>query len=82
MVFKLLTVDIITSIMFENDVKEYGIQTIITHTLGRSGFENDVKEYGIQTLPAHPVRGTKFENDVKEYGIQTKKPIVYMCIIV
>ena len=35
--------------MFENDVKMYGIQT--THKSGSSvlQFENDVKMYGIQT---------------------------------
>ena len=35
---------------FENDVKEYGIQT--THAVININrmFENDVKEYGIQTV--------------------------------
>jgi len=36
--------------MFENDVKEYGIQTMETSSHGASSFENDVKEYGIQTV--------------------------------
>ena len=36
--------------VFENDVKMYGIQTKNTETLSRSQFENDVKMYGIQTL--------------------------------
>ena len=35
--------------VFENDVKEYGIQTIINMKGGCAKFENDVKEYGIQT---------------------------------
>ena len=35
--------------MFENDVKEYGIQTVINHSHTLERFENDVKEYGIQT---------------------------------
>ena len=34
---------------FENDVKEYGIQTIINYMIITTSFENDVKEYGIQT---------------------------------
>ena len=34
---------------FENDVKEYGIQTYIRTVHMWSMFENDVKEYGIQT---------------------------------
>ena len=35
--------------LFENDVKEYGIQTFALKIKGNSMFENDVKEYGIQT---------------------------------
>ena len=34
---------------FENDVKEYGIQTAASECTLHSRFENDVKEYGIQT---------------------------------
>ena len=34
---------------FENDVKEYGIQTIRPVNSLSVSFENDVKEYGIQT---------------------------------
>ena len=34
---------------FENDVKEYGIQTAVFDYWNYSVFENDVKEYGIQT---------------------------------
>lgn len=37
------------NLRFENDVKEYGIQTRRTKNNGRSWFENDVKEYSIQT---------------------------------
>ena len=35
--------------MFENDVKEYGIQTYYIIIIAEIKFENDVKEYGIQT---------------------------------
>ena len=35
--------------LFENDVKEYGIQTTIVPIKPTIPFENDVKEYGIQT---------------------------------
>ena len=34
---------------FENDVKMYGIQTIIEPLEEEAQFENDVKMYGIQT---------------------------------
>ena len=34
---------------FENDVKEYGIQTLEDSMDDVTLFENDVKEYGIQT---------------------------------
>ena len=37
------------NLRFENDVKEYGIQTKEVFTLSTLQFENDVKEYGIQT---------------------------------
>ena len=36
--------------MFENDVKEYGIQTVKGISPVNARFENDVKEYGIQTV--------------------------------
>ena len=36
-------------LMFENDVKEYGIQTPFIPYGIDIEFENDVKEYGIQT---------------------------------
>ena len=35
---------------FENDVKEYGIQTLGLCVKWKVWFENDVKEYGIQTF--------------------------------
>ena len=37
------------SLAFENDVKEYGIQTYWIGASQMPWFENDVKEYGIQT---------------------------------
>ena len=35
--------------MFENDVKMYGIQTLMRKCITQEKFENDVKMYGIQT---------------------------------
>ena len=35
--------------VFENDVKKYGIQTIAKNQYLQKWFENDVKKYGIQT---------------------------------
>ena len=35
---------------FENDVKMYGIQTMICYENSNGKFENDVKMYGIQTM--------------------------------
>ena len=37
------------NLRFENDVKEYGIQTPYPDSINTDWFENDVKEYGIQT---------------------------------
>ena len=34
---------------FENDVKMYGIQTVLVNSRPTTWFENDVKMYGIQT---------------------------------
>ena len=67
---------------FENDVKEYGIQTIARQSVVLIRFENDVKEYGIQTHHPRTAYGWKFENDVKEYGIQTfiKPPLSTCCL--
>ena len=57
---------------FENDVKIYGIKTLLRLLPLLYLFENDVKIYGIKTfLPVgHNLR--PFENDVKIYGIKTK----------
>ena len=64
--------------LFENDVKEYGIQTYTMQETAASAFENDVKEYGIQTLIRGHQRKHMFENDVKEYGIQTQHYFSYL----
>ena len=50
MVFKQLNHKINLLKEFENDVKEYGIQTHLEHINMLLKFENDVKEYGIQTI--------------------------------
>ena len=44
--------------MFENDVKMYGIQTIMSVFHNVNLFENDVKMYGIQTANGY----------IEEYG--------------
>ena len=36
-------------VLFENDVKKYGIQTSLPNASLSCPFENDVKKYGIQT---------------------------------
>ena len=51
--------------MFENDVKIYGIQTVISSATLRIMFENDVKIYGIQTKENSGHTQQAFENDVK-----------------
>ena len=71
MVFKLRRRDWRRPRGFENDVKEYGFQTVAPVIVPVAVFENDVKEYGFQTLiPCFALYG-RFENDVKEYGFQT-----------
>ena len=50
MVFKPSALAFCLSMLFENDVKMYGIQTEIYHHKYNEEFENDVKMYGIQTL--------------------------------
>ena len=37
-------------LMFENDVKTYGTETIDEKILRNWGFENDVKTYGTETV--------------------------------
>lgn len=37
------------NLRFENDVKTYGIQTMMTGNITNMTFENDVKMHGIQT---------------------------------
>ena len=59
-------------ILFENDVKMYGTQTICLTLICKIAFENDVKMYGTQTNTYVGYASGKFENDVKMYGTQTK----------
>ena len=56
---------------FENDVKMYGTQTLVSVRGQVYKFENDVKMYGTQTEAAMKVLIAPFENDVKMYGTQT-----------
>ena len=60
------------SILFENDVKMYGIQTYFGGRPCTCVFENDVKMYGIQTAIKDPSERQAFENDVKMYSIQAE----------
>ena len=62
------------NLRFENDVKTYSIQTILSGLMYLSGFENDVKTYSIQTIQPLPSVTELFENDVKTYSIQTILP--------
>ena len=38
------------NLRFENDVKMYGTQTVVSYTKAIKRFENDVKMYGTQTF--------------------------------
>ena len=59
------------NLRFENDVKMYGTQTMVSTSYASSKFENDVKMYGTQTIDALYDEYIAFENDVKMYGTQT-----------
>ena len=59
------------NLRFENDVKMYGTQTLITTKGTFLEFENDVKMYGTQTVCSRQPLPSAFENDVKMYGTQT-----------
>ena len=71
MVFKHSAQYFMGDIVFENDVKIYGIQTAHASSSTLVLFENDVKIYGIQTITPGTYKVQWFENDVKIYGIQT-----------
>ena len=59
------------NLRFENDVKMYGTQTVLTGHRFKFQFENDVKMYGTQTAARENRKSFVFENDVKMYGTQT-----------
>ena len=61
---------------FENDVKMYGTQTVLSTKYGSSQFENDVKMYGTQTTSSGMMLEELFENDVKMYGTQTYRQLL------
>ncbi len=58
-------------LVFENDVKIYGIKTTVKCSACGRSFENDVKIYGIKTRRINMTGYSVFENDVKIYGIKT-----------
>ena len=58
------------NLMFENDVKMYGTQAILTAAPYINPFENDVKMYGTQAIRNVTKSSVWFENDVKMYGTQ------------
>ena len=59
------------NLRFENDVKMYGTQTVVSCCSPAIQFENDVKMYGTQTIGYQVNSVNMFENDVKMYGTQT-----------
>ena len=63
-------------ILFENDVKTYSIQTVVSAVCRSGLFENDVKTYSIQTKQKRKQKYIWFENDVKTYSIQTNRSSV------
>ena len=70
------------NLRFENDVKMYGTQTIITFISPKEMFENDVKMYGTQTIYIYKYSQYRFENDVKMYGTQTScKSSFCVCMV-
>ena len=62
---------VLCTLPFENDVKMYGTQTSVCHSVTPLSFENDVKMYGTQTEQESSHLPPQFENDVKMYGTQT-----------
>ena len=58
------------NLRFENDVKMYGTQALISKKCCSFWFENDVKMYGTQAYTAAIEAWKQFENDVKMYGTQ------------
>ena len=60
------------NLRFENDVKMYGTQTVMSIGSYLPPFENDVKMYGTQTNAVRVPICRLFENDVKMYGTQTR----------
>ena len=55
-------------LLFENDVKTYGTQTVQQQQIVKWAFENDVKTYGTQTELVSVPDVNWFENDVKTYA--------------
>ena len=70
------------NLRFENDVKMYGTQTVVSCSCPLQVFENDVKMYGTQTVWQQILDKVEFENDVKMYGTQTHNCITdfYSCL--
>ena len=60
------------NLRFENDVKMYGTQTVMSIGSYLPPFENDVKMYGTQTNAVRVPICRLFENDVKMYCTQTR----------
>ena len=73
MVLKLHKAWFYSALVFENDVKMYGTQTLSDIIISYLRFENDVKMYGTQTTFCSRRTYNQFENDVKMYGTQTQK---------
>ena len=61
--------------LFENDVNQYGTQTVAPAGIITFAFENDVNQYGTQTDSFPVCVVALFENDVNQYGTQTQKKL-------
>ena len=76
MVLKLHKAWFYSALVFENDVKMYGTQTLSDIIISYLRFENDVKMYGTQTYILESDKSSMFENDVKMYGTQTRETLL------
>ena len=66
-----MSVRLLHGLPFENDVKTYGTETLLSALEKWRVFENDVKTYGTETKGKKGVLIRAFENDVKTYGTET-----------
>ena len=60
------------TILFENDVNQYGSYTANVVSKVVAKFENDVNQYGSYTRKLKTNSDKRFENDVNQYGSYTR----------